>query len=416
MDIVSSTTFSADKKTVTVKLNEPLLAGLQWGLTIPDGAFTDMAGNKAPALGSYNADGTVNITVNSPYWFWSNGAQAPVIRVNRKSFDARTTDWSGFSRVYAVPTDRGGPGGWGIGDFNTVYYRVETETPGATVYYNTEVGNETNTNRGSVTAVWDATTIGTSGRAWNNPGVNATQGEWVLPNLIRRSGTQTYTVTENGVTITRTMSANYQGYRSYNRDILKATLTALAANNDGGLSYQGNFTYTALQASKNYVVAEARITNGGTAYTSVKSYEGVFRSVVALNQTQTAAGPGGNPPAYTLGTGQLGGANRNNNPIMLEGSNVKNGMPSISGFPVYDAEETGDNRYVKIYYYASYTANTTGTLYWVSTEIVSQWVALNCGRRNGDNNNTGGTHQGSGEINNYLSAGYGDLTYSYHQQ
>jgi hypothetical protein len=409
MDIVSSTTFSADKKTVTVKLNEPLLVGLQWGLTIPEGAFTDIAGNKAQALGSYNADGTVNITVNSPYWFWSSGAQAPVIRVNRKSFDARTAKWSGGTvvggaltnpiRTYAVPTDRGGPGGWGIGDFNTVHYRVETETPGAVVWYNTVIGNETDTNRGSVTAAWDATTIGTSGRAWNNPGVApATAGEWVLPNLIRRNGAANYTVTENGFNVTRTMTANYQGYRSYNRDILKATLTGLAASNSGGgASYQGSFTYTALQASKNYVVAEARITNGGIAYTSAKSYEGVFRSVVALNQN-------------TFG-GNLGGNITGVNPIMVQGSNVKNGMPSIAGFPVKDAEESGDNRFVKLF------CNITGNmLYWVSTEIVSQWYELNCGRRATDNLDTGGTHQGDGEINNYLSAGYGDLTYSYNQR
>jgi hypothetical protein len=407
IDIVTSTTFSADKKTVTIKLNEPLLAGLQWGLTIPEGAFTDMAGNKAAATGDYNANGTVNTTQDSTYWFWSSGAQAPVIRVNRKSFDARTTKWSGGTvvggpltnpnRTYAVPSDRGGPGGWGIGDFNTVHYRVETETPGAIVYYNTVIGNETDTNRGSVTAAWDATTIGTSGRAWNNPGVNVTQGEWVLPNLIRRSGASNYTVTENGFNVTRTMTANYQGYRSYNRDILKATLTALPATNGGGPSYQGSFTYAALQASKNYVVAEARVTNG-TAYTSAKSYEGVFRSVVALNQN-------------TFG-GNLGGNITGVNPIMVEGSNVKNGMPSIAGFPLKDAEDSGDNRFIKLFY----NITTSNMLYWVSTEIVSQWYELNCGRRATDNAATGGTHQGDGEINNYLSAGYGDLTYSYNQR
>jgi hypothetical protein len=170
--------------------------------------------------------------------------------------------------------------------------------------------------------------------------------------------------------------------------------------------FQGSFTYNALQASKNYVVAEARITNGGTPYTSTKSYEGVFRSVVALNQGSFG--------------GSLGGANRDNNPIMIQGSNLKNGMPSIAGFPVRDAEETGDNRFVKLYYYAQIggaaNAMTSGQLYWVSTEIVSQWFELNCGRRRTDNQGTGGTHQSDGDVNNYLFAGYGDLTYSYNQR
>jgi hypothetical protein len=397
MELASSVEFSGDKKTVTITLNEPLLDGLQWDLGFPAGAFTDQAGNPVAA--------------ESAYWFWSRGVQTPVIRVNRKSFDARTASWNDFTRAYSVPADRNSPGGWGIGDFNTIHYKIETETPGAAIWSGTQRG--TAANGGSITGAWTGNIGAVSGnqRTWQNPEVDNTAGEWVLRNLIRRSGAggaRTYIVSENGFNTTRSITADYKGYRSYNRDILRATLIGTTLTNTGSTeSYQGNFTYDALQASKDYVVAQARITNG-TAYTSELGYEGVFRSVVALNQTAW----GGNLTA-----------NLYRNPVMVQGSNVKNGMPSIAGFPVYDAEESGDNRYVKLFYYEGRTTAAAGDtgigaahLYWVSTEIVSQWYELNCGRRNQDNDSNGGTHQSRGDVNNYILSGYGDLSYAKDQR
>jgi predicted small secreted protein len=413
MDIVSSVSFSPDKKTVTITLNEPLLSGLQWDMTFPEGAFTDMAGNKAPGT-------------PSGYWFWSNGVQTPVIRVNRKSFDARTANWAVTTpagtavanmRVYSVPGNLGGPGGWGINDFNTVYYRIETETPDATIYYRTEEGTEAN--GGSVTAGWDNTTkIGSTNYTWQTPYTadqNPSQispGEWVLKNLIRRGGgnQQTYTVMENGILSERTITANYKGYRSFNRDIKRTELVNPAVTLNGNISFQGSFVYSALQASKNYVVAEARITHSGTNYTSDKGYEGVFRSVIALNQTSFGGG--------------LGGNNFWNNPIMVQGSNIKNGMPSIAGFPVLDGGEMGDNRFIKLFYYVGRTSFSdtdtnigSGQLYWVSTEIVSQWYELNSGKiRTTNASGQGGSSQNRGDVNNYLFSGYGDLSYAVAQQ
>jgi hypothetical protein len=143
------------------------------------------------------------------------------------------------------------------------------------------------------------------------------------------------------------------------------------------------FTYYPTEASKSYVVATATIDNGaGALYTSDKGYEGVFRSVIALNQNYTTTG------------------------IVVEGSNIKNGMPSIAGFPVRDAEETGDNRFIKLFYQQTNGANQLQyQKLWVSTEIVSQWYFLKWGGN--------GTHQGAGDVNNYLSSGYGDLSFGY---
>jgi len=271
-------------------------------------------------------------------------------------------------------------------------------------------------NNGSITAAWTGTIATISGtiRTWDRPDAtgttaatpvytsSVTNGEWVLSNLVRRSrvpatgngSNGSYTVTENGFGTIRTITGDYQGYRSYNRDVTKATLDGLGLNSftgSGGNPTQGSFSYSALQASKNYVVADAQVTTGGTQKTSTRSYEGVFRSVIAMKQDSFG--------------GNLNGANRDNQPIVVQGSNVKNGMPSISGFPVYDAGESGDNRFLKLFYYANITGTATNMtaaqIYWVSTEIVSQWYFLGFG----------GTHWTTGDVNNYLYAGYGDLCY-----
>jgi hypothetical protein len=389
IDVVS-TSVSGDGRTVTITLNQPLLKGLQWGIHYPQGAFTDLAGNPAAAVG-YEIDETMS--ANSNHWFWSNGVQAPVIRVNRRSYDARNSNWaSNTNRTYQAPTGTdpwnastavNDTNGWGIGNFNSVHYRVESESPGATI--RTRVDRGTSANQGGTFGAWtdDVSTAnpGATVRtdaAWNANG--ATSGTWVLSNVIRRAqndgGGLNYTITtKNGTPEVRYFQGAVRLVRSHNRDTTKAQLetnTGLTTQTNG---YQGVITFTALESSKSYVVATAEI-NGSSSY----GYEGVFRTVIAL----------------------LFPANTGNNFILVEGSNVKNGMPSIAGFPVRDAEETGDNRFVKVFF-----QNTQQQYYWVSTEIVCEWYFLRWG---GAGN---ATHQNVGEVNNYLMVGYGDLTYGY---
>jgi len=420
MDLVSSVSFSNDNKTVTITMNEPLLDGLKWGISFPKGAFTDKAGNEAAAL-NYDPD-------NNSYWFWSKGVQSPVIRVNRKSFDARTRgpavptatgfnnlddSWKDFRRVYSVPANMNFSGGWGIGDFNTVHYQIETETPGAAIYYGTREGKDRT--GGRIIGAWTNTNIGSSTYTWTSLGNTAVANDWVLPNLVRRRGATSYSATENGYSVTITITDNYKGYRSYNSDILKTTLDGTSATISAGTDwYEGFFTYDSggLEASKNYVVAEARITNG-SSYTSGKSNEGIFRSVIALNQNNNDSPP----------TAGLQGRNLYRGPTMVQGSNVKNGMPSVAGFPVKDADEEGDNRFIKLFYYVGHptTALSSETglasyqMYWVSTEIVSQWYVIMCSKQNQNNGGAtnGVSHQSYGDVNNYLTAGYGDLSYAY---
>jgi hypothetical protein len=425
LDVISSS-IEIVGNDVIITLTEPLHKGLQWSLHYPEGTFTDAAGNKAPAL-SYQPNGTTisTDTATTSYWFWSNGVQTPVIRVNRKSFDARNTNWVGpfipagnsgaqantvINNRYGVPAYVDGPGGWGIDNFNTVYYRIETETPGnrVRIFYNTiegknvmhptattvpvgsviVAGGTSNVNWGVTVQYGGTADNTTAGRNWNSND-NSTNGEWVRPNLIRRgsAGNRNYDITpEYGhPVVTRTIQGTYYGYRSHNKDATKTELDAISLDqpiNSGISNGLNSFGYTALEASKNYVVAEARIDHqnenytsatGTSADTSARGYEGVFRSVIAMMQ---------------------GGTNN----AVLTGSNVLKGMPTITGFPVRDTAESGDARYVKIFYRDGQQS------YWVSTEIVSQWYMLKWGQ---------GTHQNVGDANNQLTAGYGDLSFAY---
>jgi hypothetical protein len=423
--------FSNSDQTVTITLSEPLLPGLQWDLFYDAGTFTDLAGNSA-----------AEVTAAS-YWFWSSGVQTPVIRVDRKSYDGRaaatvTGGQSSFihnnttAQTYAANGYAGN-----IASFNTVAYRIETETPGARIFYGTQEGTETN--GGSITGAWTgrATQDGgtnltttanlgwdgntTAGTAMNaRKTANATIGQWVRINLIFRNQdgnananppTQSYTVTENGITVTQTVggnvgannggdySRNYYGFRSFNRDAtfseLSASLTLVTSGVDN--MFAGTFTYdnSGLQASKNYVAAQARVDHTGAnnfntiTYPSAspRGYEGVFRTVMALNQ---AASTGGN-----------------NNYILLCGTNVKSGIPTVAGFPVRDGVANTDTRFLKVFYIDG------NHYYWVSTEIVTSWYMQNYGRGNGAAGSNQNSYGRMGDATDWVTAGYGDLSYTF---
>jgi len=416
---VLATGLSPDNRTVTITLNEPLLKGLQWDVYVPAGAFTDMAGNPSARIGTFNTDGTTSGTTD--YWFWSSGVQEPVIRVNRRTFDARTAGWhrrnanateaanGGYSSPgnttgWSASTVVSDTNGWGITDFNLIHYRVESESPGATIQVGTLQGSTNsataagrNSNGAAIasfTVADPVLTANTGATQINNVNWNAaasnTAGQWVLSNIIRRSRNDanvSYTVTTKaGTSEQRQFATNaaFRGFRSYNRDATKAeidgvTKTAVTLTNG---SYQSALTFGAMEANKSYISATATLA-GQTAATG---YEGIFRTVIAFYYS----------------------TNQNaSNYIAIEGSNIKNGMPSIAGFPVRDAEETGDNRFIKIFH--NVTDRTT--YYWVSTEIVCEWYFLSWGGGNRSGGN--GTHQNVGEVNNYQTVGYGDLTYGY---
>jgi hypothetical protein len=396
----------SDNNKVTIALNEPLLSGLEWDVYYPAGTFTDMAGNPAAACGGFT-NGNTNGT-NNDYWFTSYGVQPPVIRVNRRSYDARNSNWitrrtydaPGTSSSWNVSTtvsDKGlsNDSGWNIADFNVVHYRVESESKNAVIQVGTYLGNSIN--RGAARGGFSTNNVlsDNSGAKvindtqWDTAN-NNTPGTWVLSNIIRRSATstansQTYTVIKrDGMSETRQSNGAFSMFRSYNRDLKLSEL------NDGSLiplSTKANGVQdvivfgNALEANKSYITASAKLPNGD----AVKGYEGVYRTVIMLNVTT----------ARDL--------------IVVQASNIKNGMPSIAGFPIREEGVNGDFRFFKAFYNNSGGA-TGNQFYWVSTEIVSELYFIGYYLTN----TTSGNYQ-IGDLNNHFTVSYGDLTYCRHQ-
>jgi hypothetical protein len=429
-------TVTINGSTVTIILNEPLLKGLEWELSYPAGTFTDLAGNFAAAQAENN------------YIFWSAGVQKPVIRVNRKSYDARTSNWhvprgnddDTSSYTYAAPAAETG---WGITDFDTIDYRIESETPGAGINYavsdlrNSTYPTVTNPTTAQNVAFNAVSVTGTNWTGavpnvyavanqytavnWDRNNLQQARSFWVRPNLIRRDG-----YSGQGDADTATVRCRYyvngelrysagtlSMFRSYNRDATLTTSNGVPGLNTltltSGTTNAGWFKGTVafgtlldgnLEAGKRYIVAEATRT-GQTA--SLNGYEGVFRTLIVLNG-QT----GGGRTNTTNGVGLSRGK------ILVEGSNIKAGLPSVAGFPVQDGSDTGDNRFAKMMYNVDSTtpngninANDANNrrFYWVSTEIVCEWYFVYFGN--------GGRYMRTGDVNNYMMVGYGDLTYGY---
>ena len=409
--------------TATITLTEPLLQGLQWTLSYPAGTFTDVAGNPAP------------IQADDGYVFWSQGVRPPVIRVDRKSYDARTANWhaprtgnnDASSFTYAEP---GANSGWGIGDFNSIAYRIETETPGAVITYGVTGRRNSTTTAGTgafnavslpatTNTLTTSNTNGIGGTIWTGaiavsgtdytttnwetpePGNGNRNSFWVRPNLLRKFGRSGGYEARSAQIVNgdqRRSSGSLAVLHSYNADATPAALSGMTLGSTATGSYTGSFTYDRLEAGKNYVVATA---TRATQAPSVRGYEGVFRTLVVLNGQRGNRSYNGNAQNNAAGI----------NKILVGGSNVKSGTPSIPGFPLLDGAETGDARFVKMMYNVDYHDNThtNGTggkrFYWVSTEIVCEFYMAYFGN--------GGNTQRTGDVNNYLMVNYGDLSYAY---
>jgi hypothetical protein len=405
---VTSSRVSVSGNMVTIDLSEPLLPGLQWGVFYTAGSFTDRAGNSLAAGAGYTNDTTMAAT--SDYWFWSGGIQIPVIRVDRKSYDARQNvpaAGTGSGVVAQTYNDANAHSG-SMSTFTSVAYRIETETPTARIFSVTRRGNGNAAE--FINGAWTGTASAsgsdlTQNISWVGPkSSNGTTGQWVRPNLVYRNAIGGNYNVGNPAINTRTISGqtgmgtatdgNYMGFRSFNKDLLATELdSATLVQVSTTPSYSTQMTgFNALEASKNYVIANAQIhhasatfPNSNPTHTSQKGYEGIFRSVVMINQ-----GSGG---SATDGR------------IYLMGTDQKGALPSAQGFPVRDGIESRDTRYLKVFY-----RNSGSQYYWVSTEIVNQWYVQTFGN---------GTNAGNsrnlriGDANDWLSAGYGDLTYAF---
>ena len=208
---------------VVIELDTKLAKGFRWEVQWEEGVFVDNAGNQAAAYGlelsGYNhiANGNlttapvglqvgshirnisgatrtigdvsvlnerfVRITALTPFacelvpfaeerqhWFWTEGVQPPVIRVNRTSMDYRSTArrWGGGNDgntrgdIPRFSANTGTNGATLISSFDTVSYRIESETPGATIRHTTILGRsqmsgdfaDRTHNYGAIEAAW----------------------------------------------------------------------------------------------------------------------------------------------------------------------------------------------------------------------------------------------------------------------
>ncbi|MCL2833585.1 MAG: hypothetical protein FWD78_10485 [Treponema sp.] len=457
------------KDIVDIILDTSLNEGMVWELYIPEGTFTNEAGNKSVQIGvpppSNPADS--NPADANAFYFWSSGVQTPVIRVDRKSMDQRATVNTVYDNTFIHATPPSDAlGGVSITSFDTINFRIESETPDAIITYGTirGIGSATGTgtgtgtatttgphrtyNNGGISASLTATDIipGTS-QNWNtfdnnrvtglkinnidfstNPPttggtttVNADPGTWILPNLLRKSitgrfvkasvdqnnyGLHFYTK-ENNYLVKHQGMGNLSLFRSYNRDITKEELEAstfitsfvpVPVNGQSSFSAANNNAIETRTASKNYIIAQASKNYPGhnDPFTSI-GYEGVFKTVVALLNPNTANNAANDKPFL---------APSGNGAIAIFGSNLANGSPSIAGFPILMG--TGDLRYTRIM--ARDNGNTT-RLIWMSTEIISPaFFAMAYPQSSGSLMAQPWTR--FGDSGTYLTGGYGDLTYS----
>ena len=433
---------SNGNKTVTIQLDKPLPEGLQWELYYPEGTFTDdPAGNPASA-----SDATSEI-----FWFWTDGVQQPVIRIDRKSMDYRSMADRRFAdnnnahpddALQWTNTTTGTTPAITTASFATAAFKAESETPGATVSYSTLQGAPTGAaaTPGTYSAMdmyWTGNVAGSSpARNWNNSTTTTdtsivtgsgatniaaieTMGTFILPNMVFRAisgkagdvknGTGpnpglSYTLIEKGITKTYQGLGNLYLLRSYNRDATKKELDGLATWKDGtaGTSVASDSisiaqgTGAIVRASKNYVVAKA--VRGAFESLAGNAYEGVFVTVVALRHPNTD-GNGYGDKVFDAG-GNAG------QPTQIFGSNTQGPTPTIAGFPMM--LQNSDLRYMKL------LTSYQNDMYWISTEIVSSWFVQFCSTQNGSDIMSR-PFQSFGEVGRLLTGGYGDLTFSYNQ-
>ena len=413
---VTSNQVRVNGNIVTIKLDTPLPEGLEWDLFYPKGTFVDIAGNPAPAI------------IEGQYWFWTEGVQTPVIRVDRKSMDYRA-DADRRCTDLKNPTYASSGLATISASFNDVSFRIESETPGAVIESATLKGGGVTpaageyANGGIAITSWSGSdsnfyirdsnpltswhTVTTYGGVTAKSIKNGdTMGTWLLPNLLRRAvsgvafGTSglSYSVTGNGVTVLRTGTGSYGGLRSFNRDITFAELNALSldASQKSPLNIKGP-PLDQYKASKNYVAAKAFVTRGSYSAESEVGYEGIFKTIIALN----APFASNTQDSFNLSNGSR--------PQQIIGSNNLNPTPSIPGFPLM--LQNTDGRYLKLPELGP-SENSATRLVWISTEIVSPAYFQFCSPANNSSIFARAFNR-TGDVGNYLGGSYGDLTYSY---
>ncbi|MDR0289678.1 MAG: hypothetical protein LBI06_01950, partial [Treponema sp.] len=295
-----------------VRVNFNRLAdGRLWRVGIEGGSFRDEAGNTFAgwqwALAETNGNGA-----GSWAWdaannrFWTQYVAEPVIRVERVSNNLVNTNPTNNRNNTANPFDANTPTrvvdpkgttGEEVSRIN-VRYRIDCETPGATIYRNIrEQGTSTVANAPTP----DSRTVYGANSNTNSP-ANSNIANATAANLA-------------AITLTGNTSAN---------STTGTNLTPI-----GGAT--ANDLYV---ARKDYIAARATRTGLSD---SARGYEGAFKTVIVYRDTRTGenqTGTNGMNNSYSGGTTYIGVALPNNRYVKIEAVDQRNGPIAIAGFPM----------------------------------------------------------------------------------
>lgn len=289
---VTSGYVNVSGSTVTISFPTALVAGREWDLLVPAGAFRDAAGNVNAAI------------EEDDYRFWSSGVAIPVVRVDRQSYGVINNNTVPAFTAMVAPT-------------GTTQVRIDCETPGARI-----------------------------------------------SSAVRNHASYTPTADTTGL--------------STNADVPSATLDALSLVADG--AYDS-------------AIAPFNVGDG-----SFKSAEKIYIRAIAERPGHTTSGSGREGAFKTLVA--YWNPTRNTNNHVIQGTDVRGGVPIVASFPLKDADP--DWRYSRYYY--QITEDGHYNCYWISWEIVNTWYNM------GKYNFPGGNYQ-----QGYNECRYGQATYKPNQ-
>jgi|GEM_PF-1743195 len=286
--------------TVTITVPQTLQKGRIWEVIIEEGAFRDAAGNESAPISE------------GQYRFWSGGTETPVIRVDRYSqsdhfhglFDADSNMFGAFGAANRPKVD--------------TRIRIDCETPGASIYYDTirthftpaAAGTGTNTS-----TVFTSTTLNTGDNFFNHPNINAG------------------TVHTSNTTPNHTIPTANLGNNAVNT--ANNTYALRGANPGFANAWIGNIGH------------HWGMTQAESAAVPITKTDGYWTSLLVPSVSQTS---GVNVPISQNGAILMSSLNAAGNAVLTSGRNYKT-VPA-TGVAEYHASV-----------FPAYTNNTTGRIY-----------------------------------------------------
>ncbi|MDR0320306.1 MAG: hypothetical protein LBI28_02270 [Treponema sp.] len=446
---VPSVTLNANRTTVTVPITD-LQKGRIWEVLVEDGAFTDDAGNSF-----------VGGVAAGDFRFWSGGTENPVVRVEKISYDGNNGIQENVDRGFVSTA-----GVQSIPPIDTMV-RIDCETPGATIYYDT-VRTRINfagttplnpfTSTVNVRADFFGTgeglnlsTLANTGYQNNDignddVGVTANRdnesffSRLLVPNNRQSASTQAPAHTlSNGVfsmNVLTTLGQNLGGNnfggtgrgRQWGSSAINGqngsiyigdawdTTSNTAANNTATTLFTGRRDYIVAVARKNEVTTTGSYARGpqltvSVAPESTNGYagmEGVYKTTLIYRQ----------PRFQTAGT--------NVARLLVQGFDLPV-IPVVAGFPLRDADINSPNDSAINNYFSKTAYRLNGTTadlaydnanncyIWITWEIVTDWYQKGkLIRGTGAGNYLFNTNDQWNQ--NSVAAPYGGIIYRYQQQ